>query len=220
MPQQREPTINPKKLLVFGATGGTGRQIVTQALQQGHEVSAFVRDSQKLAINHDHLRVVTGSVPDDARVVAAAIRGQDVVISALGVGQSFRSSGLISRSVRTIVPAMESQGVDRLIFLSAFGVGETLRDAPLLPRIFFRLLLRDVYADKADGDDYVRKSKLEWTLIHPVLLTDGPRTGKYRVGEHLGLRGFPKISRADVADFALTQVEDATNRRKSVLVSY
>ncbi|MBI5909982.1 MAG: SDR family oxidoreductase [Betaproteobacteria bacterium] len=207
------------KLLVLGATGATGRQIVAQALERAHEVVAFVRNPGKLAISNDRLRVVTGSIPDDTRALTEAVRGQDAVVSALGVGNLLKSSDLISRSMRAIVPAMESQEVRRLLFVSAFGVGETRRDVPLLPRIAQRLLLADVFADKEAGEDYLRRSSLDWTLIHPAILTNGPKTAKYRVGERLELHGLPKISRADVADFVLSQLEDATYLRKEVLIS-
>lgn len=209
------------KVLVLGATGGTGLQVVSQALQQRHAVTAFVRSPERLTISHEHLRVITGSVTDDdVRPLAGAIRGQDVVISALGVGTSLKPAGLVSRSVRTIVPAMESEGVRRLIFTSAYGVGATRIDVPLLPRILIRLLLRNIYADKAAGEVDLRGSGLDWTLVYPVTLTNGPRTGVYRVGERLPLRGVPKISRADVADFLLTQASDLTYLKKGVLVSY
>jgi putative NADH-flavin reductase len=99
---------------------------------------------------HGRLRVVVGSVTDD-EAVAQAVRGQDVVVSALGRRKSLRSSNLISRGMRTIVPAMEGLGVRRLIVVSACGVGDSARDAPLLPRLMYRLLLRDIFADKKAG---------------------------------------------------------------------
>jgi len=208
------------KLAVFGATGGTGQALIAQALEQGHEVVAFVRDPGKFTITDTRLRVVPGDITENASRVGEAIRGQDAVISALGRRNSFKSADLISRSMRAIVPAMEHQGVRRLIVVSAFGVGESYHYAPLIPRIMFRLLLGDIFADKKAGEDYVRQSSLDWTLVYPVLLTNGARTGKYRVGERLDLHGVPKISRADVADFVLTQLQDGTYRHRIALISY
>ncbi len=207
------------KVLVLGATGATGQQIVTQALEQAHEVTAFVRNPDRLTISKDRLRVITGSVTEASGALAEAVRGQDAVISALGVGNSLKSFNLISRSMPTIVAAMESQGVRRLIFVSAFGVGDTRRDVPLLPRVLQRLLLADVFADKMAGEEYLRRSGVDWTLIYPVILTNGPRTSKYWVGERLDLHGVPKISRADVAEFALLQLKKTTYLRKGVLIS-
>lgn len=108
------------------------------------EEGSFVRRPERLATKPEQLRVFRGSVTDDAPALADAVRAQDAVVSTLGVGNSLKSSGLIARSVPAIVRAMESQGVRRLIFTSAYGVGATRRDVPLLPRIVMRLLLRDI----------------------------------------------------------------------------
>ena len=205
------------KVLLFGATGGTGQHVLAQALAQGHQVTAFVRDPARLTASPQ--RVVTGDVTEDTAGVAAAMRGQDAVISALGKGQSLKSGNLIVRSVRTIVPAMEAAGVRRLIFTSGFGLGDTYRDIPLLAKIFMRTMLRNLYADKAAAEEIIRGSTLVWTLVYPSGLTNGPRTGRYRAGEHLELHGMPRVARADVADFILKQLTDATYVRKGALVS-
>lgn len=211
--------MNARRLLVLGATGGTGQRIVAQALEQGHDLSVLVRSPQKLNLSHERLRVVAGSFVDDPDLLAGTIRGRDVVISALGMGQSLKSGGLIARSTKAIVPAMESAGVRRLIFISAYGVAESRVDVPFLPGLFMRLLLRDIYADKAAGEAELRRSRLDWTLVRPTTLTNRPLTGTYRAGDHLALRGFPTISRADVAHFILTQLDDTTYLKKGVLVS-
>lgn len=211
--------ISRKNVLVLGATGGTGQQLVTQAIQQGHRVTALVRDPTQLSLASDRLRVLGGSVTDNGSALAAAMHGQDVVISALGVGKSFRSGGLIAESVPRIVRAMKDEGIRRVIFTSAFGVGETHRDVPLVPRLFIRLLLQDVYRDKDAGEAQLIDSELDWTLVYPSGLVDGAASGRYRAGERLSLRGFPRIARADVAAFLLTQIDDATYVRKRVLIS-
>ena len=214
------------KLLVFGATGPTGLQVLAQALQQGHEVSAFVRSplarSAGIPQGLDVARVgvFDGSVTDDPAAVAEAVRGQDAVICALGRRNSFKSEHLIERSMRNIVPGMERHAVRRLILVSAMGVGASHRDAPRLPRIMYRLLLADIFADKLAAEHYLGQSSLDWTVVYPVLLTNGPRTGRYRVGERLALRGVPVISRADVADFILRQLRDAAFSRKIAVISY
>lgn len=208
----------PKNILILGATGGTGQQVVSQALRQGHHVTAFVRTPERLTATSERLRVLTGTV-DNSQALAAAVVGQDAVISTLGVGNSLKSSGLIARSAPAIVRALETQGVRRLIVMSAYGVGATWRDVPRLPRIVMRLLSRDLYTDKAAGEEVFRRSDLDWTVVYPVTLTNGPETGRYQVGERLTLRGFPRVSRADVADFLLAQVGDNAYLRKGVLIS-
>jgi putative NADH-flavin reductase len=208
-----------RKILVLGATGGTGREIVSRALQQGHEVTALVRPFNLNPGLPAGVRVLRGTVADDTEALDGAVRDQQAVISALGVGKSLRSGGLIARSTPLIVRAMDRQGSRRLIFMSAYGVGRTWKDVPVLPRMLMRLFLGDLYADKEIGEEALRRSGLEWTLVNPVTLTNGPRTARYRVGERLGLHGFPTISRADVAEFILSQVEDRSYLRKSVLIS-
>lgn len=207
------------KILVLGATGGTGQQVVARAVQQGHEVTALVRAPHRRAIEDERVRVVVGSVTDESDALAEAVRGQSAVISALGVGRSLRSDGLISRSIPRILRAMEQEGVHRLIFTSAFGVGATRRDVPLGPRVLIAVLLRNIYRDKALGETALRASGLDWTLVYPTGLVDGPGTGRCRAGERLPLSGFPRITRADVADFLLSQMDDPTYVRKGVLIS-
>jgi len=207
-------------LLVFGATGATGQQVVRLALSQGHAVTAFARNPGALPKNEKRLRVVVGDITRDTPRIIEAVSGQDVVISALGRRNSFRSDHLIERSMQAIVPAMERAGVRRLIVVSAFGVGESRRDAPLIPRIMYRVLLNDIFADKKAAEDRVRGSNVDWTFIYPVLLTDGPATGAYRVGERLQLRGLPKISRSDVAHFILAELGNRTFVRKVAVISY
>jgi putative NADH-flavin reductase len=206
-----------RQLLILGATGGTGRQLVAQALTAQHEVTAFVRDPTNLPPGP--IRTVVGDIVRDATRLDDAMVGQDAVISALGVGQSFKPAGLIAQAAPRVVAAMQRAGVRRLIFTSAFGVGSTWPDTPLLPRLFIRTLLRQVYADKAAGEAAILQSALDWTMVHPAGLTNGPRTGRARVAEHLPLRGFPTVSRADVAAVALQLIDDEAAIRKSLLVA-
>jgi len=207
------------KILVFGATGPGGQQLVQQALSQGHEVTAFARNPDGMSTGK-RVRIVAGDTTRDAEQIAEAIRGQEAVVSALGRRKTFRSDNLIARSMHLILPAMEQAGVRRLVVMSAFGVGGSLRDAPLIPRIMYRVLLADIFADKKAAEDEIRRSRLDWTIAYPVLLTDGPLTGHYRVGERLELRGVPKISRADVAHFMLAEMKNRAFVRKVAVLSY
>lgn len=194
------------KVLLFGATGPTGRLAAGEARAAGHTVTAWTRAEH-------------GDVTADRDAVARALRGQDAVISCLGRGKSFRSQQLMSRAMDVILPAMEREGVRRLVLLSAFGVGEQLYEAPFLARLFFRLPLRHIYNDKAIAEDFVRNSRLDWTIVSPTMLTNGPKSGRYQAGEHLELHGMPKISRADVAEFLVRQLTDDSWLHETVVIS-
>ncbi|MFI5210224.1 MAG: NAD(P)-dependent oxidoreductase [Gemmatimonadales bacterium] len=208
------------RILVLGGTGPTGQLVIAQALERGHEVTAFTRSPAKFATRTaDRICVLRGALPDDAKALSEALRGQDAVISTLGTGTSLKPEGLIARIMPVLVEAMQGRGLARLVFTSAYGVGETIRDVPLLSRTLIGLLLKEIYADKAAGEEVLRRSSLDWTLVYPVTLTNGPRKGGYRIGERLTLRGLPRISRADLADCLLTLVEAGTFVRRGVLVA-
>jgi putative NADH-flavin reductase len=207
------------RILVLGATGGTGREVVGQALALGYGVTAVARHPERMRLEHERLRFVAGDVTQPGGALTDAVRGQDAVISALGQGLRLRSEDLISRATPRVLEAMEREGIRRLIVTSAYGVGATWRDVPPLPRMLVRVFLHDLYADKERAEQVLRQSALDWTLVYPTMLTSGPRAGRYRVGERLVLRGLPRISRADVAAFLLAQVEDRSYIRKGVLIS-
>ncbi len=207
------------RLLVLGGTGGTGRQVVTQALDAGHEVTMLARDRSKVTTEHPHLKMVAGDATAGGAEMAAAMHGHDAVISALGRGKTFQSGQLIQRSVPGILSAMHASGVRRLVFTSALGVGASYKDSPLLPKIFFNTLLRGIYADKLRGDDLIRQSGLDWTIVQPAVLTDGPLTRNYRAGEHLPMSGMPTISRADTAHFILDRINDRATFGKTLILA-
>ncbi len=212
--------MSSRKILVLGATGGTGREVVSQGLQQGHQVTAFVRRPERMTTRSERLRVIVGDVTSDGGALDDAVRSQEVVISALGIGKSFRPRGFIARSVPRILEAMRRQrSWTAGLHLRIRRGGYLERHADPAPDLHPHAVAL-VYADKAAGEELLRRSELDWTLVYPTGLTHGPRTGRYRVGERLKLTGFPTISRADLADFLLRQVEDRTFVRKGVLISY
>jgi uncharacterized protein YbjT (DUF2867 family) len=208
-----------QRILVLGATGGTGRHVVEQAARKGLDVTVLARTPDKVPATARSVRVVIGDVRIDSPAVREAYAARDAVVSTLGVGQSFKSRGLMAQAVPLIIAAMRGHGVRRLVFMSAFGVGPTWRDTPLVPRLFAKTLLRDVYADKAAGEQFIKDSGLDWTIVYPAGLTNGPRTGTARVGERLKLSGFPRVSRADVAAVMLQQLDDPTFVGKGILVA-
>jgi putative NADH-flavin reductase len=206
------------KLLILGGTGGTGSQIVTQALAAGHDATVLARQRSKMTTQHPRLRVVEGSV-DGSQPLTQAMQGQDAVISAIGRGKSFKSENLIEHCVTAILNAMKQNGVRRLLFTSALGVGGTYDDSPIVAKLFFSTLLRGIYADKLVGDDMIRGSDLDWTIVQPAMLTDGPLTKVYRAGSHLALTGMPSISRADTAHYILDHVNDTSTIGKTIVLA-
>lgn len=206
------------RLLVLGATGGTGQQVVIQALAAGHRVTALTRQPGKLTINDSRLSVREGGLVD-ADALAVSMHDHDAVISAIGRGKTFKSEHLIERTVPVILTAMQNAGVRRLLFVSAVGVGATFHDSPFVAKLFFRTLLRDIYADKAIGDDMIRHSGLDWTIVQPGVLDDGPLTHQYRSAERLPMSGMPKISRADVAHFILDRINDTSTFGRTFVIA-
>jgi len=208
------------QVVVFGATGGTGRELVKQALGHGHAVRAFVRNPDRLKVIHHRLEVVTGDV-QDAKGVSAAVAGQDAVFSALGVNDR-KPNTVLSDATRTIVAAMQQEGVRRLLFLSSLGVGETKGQLGVIyNQILLPLLLKEIFADKETAETVVRESELDWTIVQPGRLTNARLTGKYRAGPDAAKgRWFPKIARADVADFMLNALERKQFIREAPALTY
>jgi len=206
------------QLLILGATGPTGRNLLGQALDAGHDVTALVRKANRLTVEHPRLATVIGDATD-LEVLKTAGRGKDAVLSALGAGNSLHSD-IASRAMTALIPALKAQGVKRIILLSSFGVGESFKQASRMQKLAYTTLLRRIFADKAKADAMLRDSGLDWTLVYPTLLTNGPRTGNIRAGERLVMKGMARISRADVADFMLAQLGTDEWIHRTAVISY
>lgn len=195
------------RVLVFGASGKTGREFVWRALDQDHDVTAFVRDPGKLGVTHPRLKTIQGNV-GDAAAVAQAIAGQDVVVSALGVGKPLRHDQVVIDGVGHIVKAMESSGSQRLLYLSTIAVSFG-RDAvgPMM-RFAAKYPLRHEVGNHDIKERLIRPSAIDWTIVHAPMLTNGPWTGRYRAGETIEDKRFfpPMLSRADVAHAMVTEL--------------
>ena len=184
-------------LLILGASGGTGRHLVSQALAAGHRVTAVSRHPETAGVPHRNLSLATGDVAEDPSVIERVLPGHDAVLSALGRGLSFAPKHLSAHTAARLIPAMESLGPKRLVWLSACGVAPDYDGVDRCSRrLFFRTLLKGIYADKSIGDAAVRESRLEWTIICPVRMTNDRAIGKYRVGERLdGVSGANDLTR-------------------------
>jgi putative NADH-flavin reductase len=207
-------------VLVFGASGGTGRELVTQGVELGHTLSAFVRNPAKFEIKHPKVKIIQGDVVN-ARSVDAAVRGHDAVISALGASTILRRDPAITGGVQNIIRAMEDAGVLRFIYLSALVVRAVRHQLNFFGKYVVVPILGNVAADHEANESAIARSRLDWTIVRPPRLTNGARTGTYRSGEHVQPRSFvPQISRADLAEFMLSQLTEAAFVRKAECVMY
>ncbi|MFY0252523.1 NAD(P)-dependent oxidoreductase [Chitinophaga sp. 30R24] len=211
------------QLLIFGATGGTGQQLVAQALQQGHTITAFVRTPVKMTIQHPRLTIIQGDVMD-YKSVEKVMPGHDAVLSALGRPAS-KTGTVRSTGTHHIIRAMEKTGIKRFICQTSLGYGDskaTLRRTPFIfKRIIVPLLLKKGFADHALQEQFIKNSSLDWVIVRPGNLTDGALTGRYRYGFAATDPDIAvKVSRADVADFMLKQLTDKTFLHKTPGLSY
>lgn len=196
------------KIVVIGATRGTGKHVVDQALERGHEVTVLVRDPSKLQAQKT-LRVIQGDGRNLADV-EKAVQGQDAVITCIGASQMKTAEFLVSTSARPLVEAMKKHGVKRLLLLSTAGAGDSEGAMkwvfPVL-RLLARPVYQTIFEDKNRAEELIAATELDWTFVRPPRLTDGPKTGHYQTKPSKGGGGFEKISRADLATFMLDEAE-------------
>jgi len=209
------------KLTVFGATGGIGREVVRQALDAGHEVTAVVRDPARLSVTGDRLAVFRDDLTDP-EAVRPAVAGRDVVLSGLGA-RSRKEAGVAARLTRTVLGALEAEGVRRLLVVSAAPVGPPPEEDGLFDRTtrgIVSALLKDVYADLRAMEAELAGSTTDWTAVRPPRLQNKPVTGAYRTV----VGGFPTkgrfIGRADVAHAMLAMAGDPGTVKQGVGVAY
>jgi len=209
------------RLLVIGATGGTGRALVEQALERGHVVTAFVRKPSRLRVQHERLAIARGNVLDYASV-ETAVRGQDAVLCALGHKRWLSPTRILSDGTRNIIRAMESQSVRRLVCETSLGIGDSWGRMGLYYTLFVGVCILPFYFhDKTRQERLIRASPLEWIIVRPGALTNGRKRGAYRHGRRIGHPLWTvRISRADVADFMLNQVVDDRYLRSAVGVCW
>ncbi|MER7947329.1 NAD(P)H-binding protein [Streptomyces sp. NPDC096079] len=215
------------RLMLFGVTGGTGAQLLAQALAAGHQVTAVARDPARVPVTdpESRLTVLAGDVltPEAWR---QAVPGHDALLSCLGSTDRKHPTTVYSEGTRNIVGAMRAAGVGRLLCLSSAGL-DTTPDVPLPQRLVTRYVIqrlyRHGYADMARMEGFVRSSAADgttWTVVRPPMLTDGPLTRTYRTAENARLERPKTLSRADLAHYLLTHVDDRRTHRAVVEVAY
>lgn len=193
------------KIALFGATGGTGQRTLEQALTQGYSVHALVRTPAKLTLENPQLTIIQGDVLDPQKV-QECISGCDAVICSLG-STSNNPDTIVSAGTRQIITAMQAAGLRRLIVVTSLGVGDSKDQVPFFFKTLMQTVLKKSIADKEMQEQLVRESGLDWIIVRPGGLTDDPPTGDYLFGTDKTIMA-GQVSRADVADFLLKQLQD------------
>jgi uncharacterized protein YbjT (DUF2867 family) len=210
----------PPKILVLGATGGTGRSIVSQALARGYDVTVLARSAEK-AGDLKGAQLVIGDARDEA-TLRRALEGREAVVSALGTPASpFREVTLLSTATRALVNAMKLEEVSRLVCITGIGAGDSRGHGGFLfDKLIYPLILSNVYADKNRQESIVRGSGLDWILVRPSVLNDKPKHDNVRVLTDLSDFHGGTIARGDVASFVLDQVRDDAWLHQAPLITW
>jgi putative NADH-flavin reductase len=210
------------KLIVFGANGGVGKEVVTLALQAGHEVVGVVRGPAVASSERQGLHMVEGSITD-AVFVAGIVKGADVVISTIGASDSKHPVSLYSLAAQALVGALKGAPHQRLIVLSAGGATIEKND-PLLFRLIVKPLLQRVfhylYEDMLRMERVLETSNLDWTILRLSYLTNKPGKGVYRTAHNAAVRYGFSINRADVAHYIVGHLADPQDSRQHVCIAY
>ncbi|MEA3639404.1 MAG: NAD(P)-binding oxidoreductase [Lamprobacter sp.] len=191
------------KIALFGATGGTGRQVLSQGLAKGDGFHVLARSPETLQPATD-LEVIAGDVLDQA-AVDRCLTGTDAVICVLGSHGS--AEPVEADGTERIIAGMQRLGINRLVAVTSMGVGDSREQVPGFFRVIMQLTLKKIMAAKERQEQLIRESGLDWTIVRPGGLTDGPATGSYLSGTDKSIKA-TRISRADVADFVLQQLRD------------
>jgi putative NADH-flavin reductase len=209
------------KVVIFGATGRTGRLLVEGALGRGHAVTALVRAPDKLGALRDSVHVVQGDVLDGG-AVSDAVDGQEAALVALAAGSNKAADQITAQGTLNVIRSMQRYGVRRLVVLSAGGTqpGHDPNRPWFFERVVKPLFLKGVLADLRRMEISVRQSELDWTLVRAAQLVDGPARGGYRAEPGYSLTGGTKIARTDVAAFMLDELERRDNIAHALAIAY
>jgi putative NADH-flavin reductase len=203
------------KIIVFGATGGTGKEVVKQALEAGHHVTAFVRTPSKLTVDHERLKVIQGDALNEQNV-DKAIEGHEAVISCLG-SEGLKSSDVLEEMMQNIVPAMQKHGLSRILYVASAGI---YKEIPGFLGWMSQRILKNVLEDHRRAVNTILAADLDYTIARPMRLDDGDRTMQYRATEGVVPKNGKRITRSDVAHFLLTSLEEENWKKETVGLAY
>lgn len=211
-----------KKIIVFGATGGTGKEVVKQALEKGYEVTAVVRNPSRFDLQHQHLKIIKGDVLQTL-TFEKEIAGKEAVVSCLGASSNTKPTTLYSEGIKNIISAMNKAKVKRIVCISAGALytneemGFFIR---LLTKIVLQRILKNLYSDMRLMEAEIENSQLDWTIVRPPMLKNKPLTGKYRIAVNSHVRRPFSISRADLAQYMLSSIENSQTYKAKVEIAY
>lgn len=208
-------------ILVFGATGKTGKEFVVQALQEGHIISSVVRSASAIDFTHPNLVVIKGEVLD-LDVQAQYWNNIDAIVSCLGVRHR-RPTTIYSDGIRNILTAMKLHDIKRIICLSAGAVIIPPKASfvlKLLTKYVLQPLLKYAYADMLKMEDILALTELNWTIVRPPRLTNGKRKGEYRISVNNPINRPSSITRSYLADYLVNHLTDETTYKGIVEISY
>lgn len=207
-------------VIVFGATGTVGKHLVQQSLEKGYTVTAFSRNPENLEISHNNLKRVKGDV-SKMEDVRKGVENQDAVFVVIGSGKD-RKGTVRSEGTKNIIQAMKEKKVNRLICQTTLGCGDSNANLNFFwKNIMFGWFLKEVFLDHELQEEYVRKSGLDWTIVRPGAFQDGAKTGNYKHGVSSSEKKLKlKISRADIADFLIRELQTNMYLLKTPGLSY
>ena len=208
------------KILIIGATRGIGLQVLKQALAKDHDVTALARSPHKLTVEHERLQVVQGDILD-GQAVGRATEGQAAVINCIGIMPTRKPVAVFSDGINNTLRAMRQNKVELLISVTGIGAGDSRGHGGFFyDNIFQPLFLKTIYEDKDREETLIKDSQMNWIIVRPGFLTNGPMTGTYRVLTDLQDVKAGKISRADVAHFILNQLDSSEHLGQTPLLTY
>ncbi len=206
------------KILIFGATGATGRELVKQALDRGYHVTAYARNPQKLNIISPLLTIIKGEL-EDKKLISYLLHNKDAVFSTLGASSMFTYDQAVVNGIQSIVKLMNDSNANRLIYLSFAGVHESRHQAGAIIKHIAPKFLSTEIRRHEDCEKIIRQSNLTWTIVRPATLTNNKPKGSYRSGETIVSNKFmTSISRADTAHFMLDQLNDLSFIKNAPLI--
>ena len=207
------------KVLVIGGTRGTGREVLVAAHAAGHELTLLARNAERISLPVTGVRVVVGDA-GDADDIERAVAGQHAVVWTVGIAPTRKPVDLFSRSTRFLLAAMHTHGVRRLLCVTGVGAGDSRGHGGFLyDRVLLPLFLQSIYDDKDRQEALLRASDLDWTIVRPGTLTNGPATGLARALTNIDGVTARKVSRADVAAFIAEHLETGEYRGTAVLLT-